>query len=83
MNIIRQLLSKISLSTLLALLAGIFSYRASSNKHQRIKAEEKNDEYESVIHDVEQAREISNDVDALPDTAVADELQSNDWYRDD
>ena len=82
MSLLKQLLSKMSLAALLALFAGIFSYRASSNKHHREQAEQQNDEYQQIIEDIEQARNINNAVDALPDAAVDQQLHDNDWYRD-
>ena len=82
MNYLRQLLSKISLSGLLVLLAAIFSYRAGSNKQDLANAKEEANEFKEIIKDVEQARRINDDVDALSDDAVARELHANDWYRD-
>lgn len=63
-------------------ISGLVGYRASSQKHEMQEAKEKADEYETIIENVNASRQISRDVDAMPDDAVDRELHDNNYYRD-
>ena len=81
---ISKLIGSVSswLTPILILVAGYFGYHTSNEKHQRERAEEKVVQYDDLIDDLEQAQQISHEVDGLSDDAVSDELHDNNWYRD-
>lgn len=82
MVIIKQLLSKLSLTGLLIFLAGLFGYRVNQNRQQLKQTKGQVREYQNIIKDVDEARRIADVVDDMPSSAVDRKLHDNDWYRD-
>lgn len=81
MKIILALLSKVSLSTIVTCIVSLFSYLAKNKKHKQIDAEEKANEYEQIIDDIEASRKINEAVNDMPSSDVDNKLRAKGWFR--